>query len=72
MNTDLLNAVAEYISVLSASLEKTEHPQDRSAYEQHLGAATSILESIRQSNFPGAFDDDREDARGTVSLGSQG
>ena len=51
MNTDLLDDLAEYISVLSASLEKTRHAQDRSVYEQHLAAAASIFQSMRQSNF---------------------
>jgi hypothetical protein len=51
MNTDPLDDLAEYIGVLSASLEKTKHAQDRSAYEQHLAAAASIFQSLRQSNF---------------------
>ena len=51
MNIDLLDDLAEYISVLSASLEKTKHAQDRSAYEQHLAAAALIFQNLRQSNF---------------------
>jgi hypothetical protein len=51
MNPDLLNDIAEYISVLSASLEKANSVQDRSAYERHLAAAASIRESLRQCNF---------------------
>jgi len=51
MNTELLDDLAEYIGVLSASLEKTKHTQDRSAYERHLAAAASIFQSLRQSNF---------------------
>jgi hypothetical protein len=51
MNTDLLDDLAEYISVLSTSLEKTKHAQDRSAYTGHLAAAASIFQSLRQSNF---------------------
>ena len=51
MNTDLLDELAEYIGVLSTSLEKTNHAQDRSAYERHLEAAASIRESLRQADF---------------------
>ncbi len=51
MNPDLLNNLAEYISVLSASLEKANNVQDRSVYERHLAAAASIRQSLRQSDF---------------------
>ena len=51
MQSDLLDDLAEYVSVLSASLEKTKHAQDRSAYQGHLAAAASIFQALRQSNF---------------------
>lgn len=50
MTPDLLDDLAEYISVLSASLEKANNAQDRSAYERHLAAATSIRQSLRRSD----------------------
>jgi hypothetical protein len=50
MTANLLDALAEYVNVLSTSMERTRRAEDRSVYVQHLAAAALIFQSLQQSN----------------------
>ena len=54
MSTNLLDDLAEYIDVVSTSMDKTKRAEDRSAYVRHLAAAALIFQSLQQSNLPKA------------------
>jgi len=54
MPVNLLDDLAEYVSVLSTSMEKTRRAEDRSAYLGHLAAAALIFQHLQQSNLPEA------------------
>jgi hypothetical protein len=54
MNKNLLNDLAEYVGVLSASLEGTRRAEDRSAYVSHLSASALIFQSLVKSDMPTA------------------
>jgi hypothetical protein len=56
MSAKLLDHLAEYVSALSTSLDKTRRAEDRSAYVQHLAAAALIFQYLQQSNFPKALE----------------
>lgn len=43
----LLDALAEYVEVLSHSAQTTTHAQDRSAYTSHLAAAAEIFACVQ-------------------------
>jgi hypothetical protein len=51
MNANLLNDLAEYVGVLSASLETTRRAEDRSAYVAHLAASALIFQSLVKDDF---------------------
>jgi hypothetical protein len=53
---DLLNRLAEYVSVLSKSLEGTKRSEDRSAYTTHLAGAAVIFQHLMQANFTKAHE----------------
>ena len=57
MSTNLLDDLAEYVSVVSTSMDKTKRAEDRSAYVQHLAAAALIFQSLQQSNLPKALEE---------------
>ena len=50
MAANLLDALADYVKVLSTSMEKTTRAEDRSAYLRHLAAAALIFQSLNHSN----------------------
>jgi hypothetical protein len=54
MTANLLDDLAEYVSVLSTSSEKTTRAEDRSAYLGHLAAAALIFQRLQRSNLPEA------------------
>jgi len=51
MNGNFLNDLAEYVGVLSASLETTRRAEDRSAYVAHLAASALIFQSLVNEDF---------------------
>ena len=59
MPVNLLDDLAEYVSVLSTSMEKTRRAEDRSAYLGHLAAAALIFQHLQQSNLPEATVNDK-------------
>lgn len=54
MTGNLFDDLAEYVNVLSTSMEKTRRAEDRSAYLRHLAAAALIFQRLQQSNLPEA------------------
>ena len=56
MNTNLLDDLAEYVKVLSASMDSTRRAEDRSAYVRHLAAAALIFQSLQRLNFAKAVE----------------
>jgi len=51
MKANLLNELAEYVCVLSNSLEGTKRAEDRSACTSHLAEAAVIFQYLMQSDF---------------------
>ena len=51
MKAHLVNELAEYVGVLSNSLEGTKRAEDRSAYTSHLAEAAVIFRYLMQSDF---------------------
>jgi hypothetical protein len=54
MTANLLDDLADYVNVLSTSMEETKRAEDRSAYLRHLAAAALIFQRLQQSNLPEA------------------
>jgi hypothetical protein len=54
MTANLLDDLAEYVNVLSTSMERTRRAEDRSPYLRHLAAAALIFQRLQQSNLPEA------------------
>ena len=50
MKVDLLNSLAEYVGVLSKSLERTKRAEDRSAYTSHLAGTALVFQCVVQSD----------------------
>src|SRR5882762_2284706 len=56
MSASLLDDLAEYVDVVSTSMDKTRRAEDRPAYVRHLAAAALIFQSLQQSNLPRALE----------------
>jgi hypothetical protein len=51
MKVALLDSLAEYVGVLSKSLQGTIRSEDRSAYTNHLAGAAVIFQHLMQADF---------------------
>jgi hypothetical protein len=63
MSTNLLDDLAEYVNVVSGSMDRTRRAEDRSAYVRHLAAAALIFQSLQQSDFAKAVEQVADEAR---------